>query len=213
MLLAKQALIDVYVQWNRLDTNPEDVQAFIEETLSRQRQLLAPTDAHLLWTECLKASDLAYRGKVDEAVSQYERLVEQLGKALHPGHPINMAAIHNLGNFYWWAGDRANAGKQYEQSMKLFLEYEGPNYLDTQIVVDTVSQFRHETGDLEGELECLKILAEGSEATYGLANRVAIAALSRLELWYRRAGRTDEAEAITEKINEGERMLEDANIL
>ncbi len=82
MLLAMQQLISVHINRIGQETN----RVLLEKTLSRQRQLLAPNNAQLLWTESLTASELAIQRKQD--------------KVLDPGHPVNIATVYNLACFY-----------------------------------------------------------------------------------------------------------------
>ncbi len=202
MLLAKQNLIMAIVSWGGL-TDRE----LLEEALSRQRQLLAPGDAHLLWTESLKAEESALEGRIDEALDQYKQCLGRIAEALDPGHPVNMATIYNLALLYDRIGNQTEAEKLYEQSVKLYLRHRGPNHQDTHIVLRNVAAVRGRSGNPDGELECLKIVVEGSEATYGLANQNTIEVLRLLEGWYQRHGRESEAKFLSQKILEGERIL------
>ncbi|KAJ4288641.1 hypothetical protein N0V90_011878 [Kalmusia sp. IMI 367209] len=210
LLLAKQYLSSVYINRDRLDSDPEDVEKLLDELLSRQRQLLEPTDADLLWTEALKARNLAFRGRDDEALDQYTQCVEKTRKYLDPGHPVNLSTIHSLAVYYDEKGESINAEKMYRESLELDLKYRGPNHQDTLIAFNNIAIFRRLNGDFEGQLECLKRAAEGSEATFGLAQWDTISAMRRLEDWYRQADQHVEADVVRAKIEEGERVLGNA---
>ncbi|KAI3319877.1 hypothetical protein HD806DRAFT_525190 [Xylariaceae sp. AK1471] len=164
----------------------------------------------------LMAGELDLEGRQDEALDQYRQCLENIEMALDPGmrkNSINMATVHNLACFYEKIGDQKNALKLYDHSVKLYLKHRGPNHQDTHIVLDNIARVMGRSGRIEEELEYLKVVARGSEATYGLANWATIVALYRLRSWYQQRGPSSEAdaEAVAKKINEGEKILADCN--
>lgn len=132
---------------------------------------------------------------------------------LDPGHPVNIMTIQNLAVLYDDMGDEANAWKFYDQAAKLSLEHRGPNDPDTHVVLRNIAIYMHRSGNVEKQLECLNIVARGSEAIYGLANLQTIQDLQILYSWYERQGLSSEADAkaVNEKIIKAERILADYN--
>lgn len=206
MLMAMEQLLGVRITRLELPSR-----TLLEETLSHQRQLLEASDARLLWTESLMAEELNLEGRQNEALDHYKRCLEEMGKVLGPEHPASVMTVHNVARLYNKMGDKANALKFSNQSVKILLEDLGPNNPATQGALRNLAIFLRESGDAEKELECLDIVARGSETVYGLANRNTIGDLRELYYCYERQGRSDEAEAkaVNEKIIEAEGLSED----
>ena len=101
-----------------------------------------------------------------------------MAEALGSEHPAYIATLYNLALSYDSIGDWVNAAKLYTQSVELYLKHRGPGHQDTHIVLHNVSTFMAQNGDYESELKYLKIVAEGSEATYGLANENTLRSLA-----------------------------------
>jgi hypothetical protein len=205
MLLAKQNLVGVNLL--RRQRTTRELRALLEETLARQGQLLALGNAHLLWSESLMARQLDLGGRKDEALEQYKRCVANNAKWLDPKHPVNMATISNLAFFHNQNGHQVEAKELYDQSLGLYLEHRGQNHQDTHIVLRNIADVRRRSGDPEGELECLKMVAKGSEESCGLSNRDTMYDLHELEIWYQMHSRKSEAQDLRQKILEAERIL------
>ncbi|KAK6349088.1 hypothetical protein TWF730_009847 [Orbilia blumenaviensis] len=208
MLLANQDLIFVNIFVKRA----VDYE-LLEGTLSRQRELLAPDDPRLLWTESMKASSLYVEGRNEESLEQFKKCLENNAEALDPGHWVSMATINDAAVLCQEIGDMVSAEELYELSAELYLKYRGPNHLETHVALQNVAYFRSTCGNYEGELEYLKILAKGSEETYGLANENTMKALKKLEFWYQEHGQDKEqaeVDIVTLKIEQGRSMLASA---
>lgn len=206
MLMAMQQLVSIHVNW--LGRTKREL---LDEILSRQRRLPAPSDSDLLWTESLLARELKLEGRGDEALAQYKRCLEKVEIALGPGDNLYVTTIHNLARLYEDMHDEVNARKLYDQSAKLCLERLGLNHIGTNIILKSIANFMRRSGDVERELEYLNIVASGSEAIYGLANLITINDLRQLHSWYERQGLSSEADAkaVNEKIIKGEGILAD----
>ncbi|KAI9765583.1 MAG: hypothetical protein M1840_007272 [Geoglossum simile] len=212
LLMAKQQLLGIWIG-RHVNRNMREVGRLVDETLSRQSAILQPDDVHLLWTQSMNASHFAHSERKREAVKLFRECMEKNQKALQPGDPVNMATINNYALLCCDLGMEEEATQLHEKSKKLYLQHRGANHQDTHIVLKNIASFKANRGDDEGALECYKIVAEGSESTYGLANRDTLEALRILAHQHRRSGCKEEAVQVERKIAKGRKILEDASKL
>ncbi|KAF2788218.1 hypothetical protein K505DRAFT_315276 [Melanomma pulvis-pyrius CBS 109.77] len=209
LLMAKQGLLDLWVI-RRTSSNMTEIGILIDEVLSRQSAILRPDHTHLLWTQALKAQHYSNSGRKLEAVQLFGECVEKNRKALQPGDAVNIGTISSLALVYDELGMYEEAAELYQTSLELYWTHRGMNHMHTHVSLGNIALFKAERGDHEAALTYFKLLAEGCESTYGLANPETIEALMCMAFFYRQTGCKEEADRLDKEIAKAKKILDTA---
>uniref|UniRef100_UPI000382B730 tetratricopeptide repeat protein n=1 Tax=Nocardiopsis alba TaxID=53437 RepID=UPI000382B730 len=139
-------------------------------------------------------------GRVSEAESYWQRMVETAHRHLGPDHLDTLTTRGNLAHWRGHAGDTKGATHAFEQLLTDQLRILGPDHPDTLTVRNNLASWRGETGDAESAATAFEQLLTDCLRILGPDHLDTLTTRGNLASWRGRAGDPEGAATALEQL-------------
>ncbi|MEU3213296.1 tetratricopeptide repeat protein [Nocardiopsis alba] len=143
---------------------------------------------------------LGEAGRVSEAESYWQRMVETAYRCLGPDHPRTLTTRGNLASWRGETGDTQGAAAAYQELLTDYLRVLGPDHPDTLTTRNNLASWRVETGNAEGATHAFEQLLTDRLRVLGPDHPDTLATRNNIAHWRGRAGDTESAAAAYQEL-------------
>ena len=171
----------------------------LTDSVTKAGETLGPDHLHVLTSRNYLASTYRDAGRLDEAITRFEQILEDFERVLGPDHPDTLTSRNNLANTYHDAGRLDEAITLHEQILEDFERVLGPDHPDTLTSRNNLAVTYSEADELDEAIALHKQNLDSRTRILGPHHPDTLTSRHNLASAYQAAGRLDEAIALYEQ--------------
>ena len=179
--------------WNATDLGMPQLALTLADSVTRAGDTLGPEHPSTLNSRNNLASAYQDAGRLHEAITLYEKTLEDRTRILGPRHPDTLTARNNLATAYREAGRLDEAIPLHGQTLDDRTHVLGPHHPDTLFSRNNLATAYQTAGRLDEAIPMHEQTLKDFENLLGPHHPYTLTARNNLALDYQTAGRLDEA--------------------
>ena len=179
--------------WNATDLGMPQLALTLADSVTRAGDTLGPEHPSTLTSRNNLASAYQDAGRLHEAITLYEKTLEDRTHVLGPRHPDTLLSRNNLATAYREAGRLDEAIPLHGQTLDDRTHVLGPHHPDTLLSRNNLALDYHDAGRLDEAIPLFEQSLTNLTHVLGLHHPHTLTARNNLAVAYHNAGRLDEA--------------------
>ena len=171
----------------------------LTDSVTKAGETLGPDHLHVLTSRNYLASTYRDAGRLDEAITLHEQILEDFERVLGPDHPDTLTSRNNLAVTYSEADELDEAITLHKQNLDSRTRILGPDHPDTLASRHNLASAYQEAGRLHEAITLYEQTLKDRTRILGPHHPSTLTSRHNLASAYQAAGRLDEAIALYEQ--------------